>query len=68
MLQAFKLSIEIELACCQKIISNYLLIKANKEENSSSESAGLEPARGDPNGFLVHRLNHSATTTTVTCF
>ena len=25
--------------------------------------AGLEPARGDPNGFLVHRLNHSATTT-----
>ena len=26
-------------------------------------SAGFEPARGDPNGFLVHRLNHSATTT-----
>ena len=25
--------------------------------------AGFEPARGDPNGFLVHRLNHSATTT-----
>ena len=23
-------------------------------------SAGFEPARGDPNGFLVHRLNHSA--------
>ena len=26
-------------------------------------SAGFEPARGDPNGFLVHRLNRSATTT-----
>ena len=26
--------------------------------------AGFEPARGDPNGFLVHRLNLSATTTT----
>ena len=25
--------------------------------------AGFEPAWGDPNGFLVHRLNHSATTT-----
>ena len=27
-----------------------------------AQSAGFEPARGDPNGFLVHRLNHSATT------
>ena len=26
-------------------------------------SAGFEPARENPNGFLVHRLNHSATTT-----
>ena len=25
---------------------------------------GFEPVREDPNGFLVHRLNHSATTTT----
>lgn len=24
-------------------------------------SAGFEPARAEPNGFLVHRLNHSAT-------
>ena len=32
-------------------------------QNKSSLSAGFEPARGDPNGFLVHRLNHSATTT-----
>ena len=29
----------------------------------ASLSAGFEPAREDPNGFLVHRLNHSATTT-----
>ena len=28
-----------------------------------SLSEGFEPAREDPNGFLVHRLNHSATTT-----
>ena len=26
--------------------------------------AGFKPAREDPYGFLVHRLNHSATTTT----
>ena len=31
--------------------------------NDLTLSAGFEPARGDPNGFLVHRLNHSATTT-----
>ena len=36
--------------------------------NQSTLSAGFEPARGDPNGFLVHRLNHSATTTTVADF
>ena len=29
-----------------------------------AQSAGFEPARGDPNGFRVHRLNLSATTTT----
>ena len=26
-----------------------------------SQSAGFEPARGDPIGFQVQRLNHSAT-------
>ncbi|KAH3746982.1 hypothetical protein DPMN_181402 [Dreissena polymorpha] len=26
-------------------------------------SAGIEPVREDPKSFLVHRLNHSATTT-----
>ena len=36
----------------------------SKEQTSkNSLSAGFEPAREDPNGFLVHRLNHSATTT-----
>ena len=34
-------------------------------KNTVPLSAGFEPARGDPNGFLVHRLNHSATTTHV---
>ena len=28
-------------------------------------SAEFEPARGDPDGFQVHRLNHSATTTLI---
>ena len=28
-----------------------------------TSSIGFEPMRGDPNGFLGHRLNHSATTT-----
>lgn len=25
--------------------------------------AGIEPARGNPNGLAIHRLNHSATYT-----
>lgn len=33
------------------------------QKYSFSLSAGFEPAQEDPNGFLVHRLNHSATTT-----
>ena len=32
-------------------------------KKKNSLSAGFEPARGNPNGFLAHRLNHSATTT-----
>ncbi len=27
-----------------------------------TQSAGFEPARAEPNRFLVYRLNHSATT------
>ena len=30
-----------------------------------SQTAGFEPARGDPNRFQVYRLNHSATTALV---
>ena len=26
---------------------------------------GFEPTRGDPNGLAVHRLNHSATSSTL---
>ena len=32
-------------------------------EKSFSSPIGFEPMRGNPNGFQVHRLNHSATTT-----
>ena len=32
------------------------------DEKKHAQSAGFEPARAEPNGFLVHRLNHSATT------
>ena len=32
------------------------------QEKKYAQSAGFEPARAEPNGFLVHRLNHSATT------
>ena len=37
------------------------------EFKKDSLSAGFEPAREDPNEFLVHRLNHSATTTSGEC-
>ena len=49
---------------------DFCLINVCKEEwimktrdKNNALSAGFEPAREDPNGFLVHRLNHSATTT-----
>ena len=35
------------------------------KEKKHAQSAGFEPARAEPNGFLVHRLNHSATTAAV---
>ena len=35
-------------------------------QNIVTQPAGFEPARGDPNGFQVHRLNRSATTATHT--
>ena len=49
------------LSACDWSVSCRLTLVEKK--NSESLSAGFEPARGDPNGFLVHRLNHSATTT-----
>lgn len=44
------------------------ILKKVKKENPrfGSQSAGFEPARAEPNGFRVHRLNHSATTALVT--
>ena len=47
--------------CCILLIQtsyNSMFVALKKH----AQSAGFEPARGDPNGFLVHRLNHSATT------
>ena len=38
------------------------LLKCRK---NFTQSAGFEPARGDPIGFQVQRLNHSATTADV---
>ena len=42
--------------------SLYQKIKIYMENKKVSQSAGFEPARGDPIGFQVQRLNHSATT------
>ena len=42
---------------------NYKKKTKNIIKKKYALSAGFEPAREYPNGFLVHRLNHSATTT-----
>ena len=39
-----------------------ILICDSKRQKSFSQPAGFEPARGDPIGFQVQRLNRSATT------
>ena len=44
----------------RKMRSLYHFRKA--EHKNVSQSTGFEPVRAEPNGFLVHRLNHSATT------
>ena len=41
----------------------FYIIFFKKLGKSHTSPIGFEPMRGDPNGFLVHRLNHSATTT-----
>ena len=38
------------------------LINLLKVAKSLAQPAGFEPARGNPIGFQVQRLNHSATT------
>jgi hypothetical protein len=35
------------------------------KKNNRSTPVGFEPTRDKPNGFQVHRLNHSATVSTV---
>jgi hypothetical protein len=41
---------------------NTLIITAPSKIRKLSQSAGFEPAWGNPIGFRVQRLNHSATT------
>ena len=38
------------------------MVKAEDIFKKYMQSVGFEPTREVPNGFLVHRLNHSATT------
>ena len=35
-------------------------VQKDKKAKEESVAAGFEPAREFPNGFQVHRLNHSA--------
>lgn len=48
----------------QSLSVHVALMKLNHTSRSRDEKntrrAGFEPTRGDPNGFLVHRLNRSA--------
>ena len=51
----------------QGILKTKVVIKITVEKKKDKKKSlwtGLEPARGIPNGFQVHRLNHSATTAT----
>ena len=38
----------------------YILLEFDRIQNLTTRM-GFEPTRGDPNGLAVHRLNHSAT-------
>ena len=53
----------MQLTFNKRITKNFNLTKKGNEKYCFTQPAGFEPARGDPNGFLVHRLNRSATTT-----
>ena len=37
------------------------------EKRKTSTRMGFEPTRAEPNGLAVHRLNHSATSSSVVC-
>ena len=43
-------------------ISPQISLHDNESDKNISQPAGFEPARGNPIGFRVQRLNHSATT------
>ena len=43
-------------------ITDLNLESCTPPQNRLAQSAGFEPARAEPNRFLVCRLNHSATT------
>ena len=36
-------------------------VRVKRSQNRKTTAAGFEPARAEPNGFLVHLLNHSDT-------
>ena len=44
----------------QKYLVNSLLIFHKNYKQKKTHTTGFEPVREDPNGFQVHRLNHSA--------
>ena len=64
--QDFVISIDLLPTGCKFFDSRFSILRSRivrVGKTKHSLSAGFEPAREDPNGFLVHRLNHSATTT-----
>ena len=50
----------VDLKFCMVIVFSIL-----QEMKNNSQPTGFEPVRGDPIGFRVQRLNHSATTAAV---
>ena len=43
----------------RRVFFGYYYIRDRRKEKATP--VGFEPTRAEPNGFLVHRLNHSAT-------
>ena len=48
------------VSLAERIIFEYIFAEVDTNKKNPT-LAGFEPAREDPNGFQVHRLNHSAT-------